>query len=138
MSSYILDTHIIVWFLENNQRLPENIREDIEYMQHEYCVSFLSLIEIDNLRKLGKIKLQMSFSEIIQQLGDSFIGIYFGNTKDLEVLDSLDMKTIDRKIHGDYIDRMLVAISIAHKHIMISADKKFPYYRENGLRLLEI
>jgi PIN domain nuclease of toxin-antitoxin system len=138
MTKYLLDTHVLIWFLEKNKRLSDNIREDIEYMQYEYSVSFLSLMEIDNLRKLGKIELQLTTTEIIKQLNESCIDVYYGNIKDLKILDGLEMKTINRKIHGDYIDRMIIAMSIAHNHTCISADEKFPYYIKDGLTLLEI
>ena len=138
MTRYILDTEVLVWFLEKNSRLPNSIREDIEYFQYEYFVSFLSLMEMDNLNKLGKIKLGYSFKEIIQQLQDSNIGIYFGTMQDLDVLDGIDMKNIDKKTHGDYIDRMIIATAIAHRHTLISSDKKFPHYRVHGLKLLEV
>jgi PIN domain nuclease of toxin-antitoxin system len=138
MTRYLIDTHVLIWFLEKNSRLSDTIREDIEYMQHEYYVSFLSLMEIDNLRKLGKIELQLTTTEIIKQLDESYIGVYYGSIKDLEILDSLEMKTINRKIHGDYIDRMIIAMSIAYNHTCISAEEKFPYYIKDGLKLLEI
>jgi len=138
MTRYILDTHVLVWFLENNPKLSKNLREDIEYMQHEYYVSFLSLLEIDNLRKLNKINLQFSTIEIIEQLQKSHIGIYFGCLQSLEILDILEMKIVDKKAHGDYIDRYIIATSIAKKHTCISADRKFPLYRKHGLQLLEI
>ena len=63
MTRYILDTHILSWFLEKDKRLPDDIREDIEYLQHEYYVSVLTLLEIDNLQKLKKIKLQYSLQK---------------------------------------------------------------------------
>jgi PIN domain nuclease of toxin-antitoxin system len=138
MTRYILDTHVLVWFLKHDKKLPENIREDIEYFQHEYYVSFLSLIEIDNLKKLRKIDLEYSFLELIKQLQNSCIGILFGNTENLAALFNLDIKNINGKFHADYIDRAIIATAIANKHTCISADTKFPYYRNNGLKLVEV
>ena len=138
MARYILDTQAIVWFLEKNSRLPKDIREDIEYMQHEYYVSYLSFLEIDNLRKLGKIELPLTTEDILKQLNDAYIGVYFGDLNDLKALDNLEMKTINKRTHGDYVDRFIVALSISKRHTCISSDKKFPHYRENGLSLLEI
>ena len=138
MKRYILDTHVLIWFLEHNDRLPKDIREDIEYIQHEYYVSFLSLIEIDNLIKLEKIDLNISLKEFVNQLEKSYIEVYYGNYNELETLDDLEMKIIGGKKHGDYIDRMIIALSISRNYICISADKKFPHYRKNGLELIEI
>ena len=138
MTRYLLDTNVLIWFLENNTRLPDDIRVDIEYMQYEYYVSALSLIEIDNLQKLGKIKLKYGLMDIVKQLQKSSVGIYFVEEKELEVLERLEMKTIDKKSHGDYVDRMIIATAIAYRHTCISSDKKFRRYRENGLSLIEV
>jgi PIN domain nuclease of toxin-antitoxin system len=78
MTKYILDTHVLIWFLEENRRLNKNVREDIEYFQHEYFISFLSLIEIDNLNKLGKVQLKYSFDKLIERLQKSYIAIHWG------------------------------------------------------------
>jgi len=139
MTRCILDTHILVWFLENDKRLPESIREDIEYMQHRYCVSVLTLLEIDNLQKLKKINLQYTIKEILEQLQESCIDVLFDiSAYDLDVLYNLDMKTINGKTHGDYIDRAIISLAISSKYTMISADTKFPHYINSGLRLIEI
>jgi len=31
---YLLDTHILVWYLQNEPKLDKTIREDIEYFQY--------------------------------------------------------------------------------------------------------
>jgi len=138
MYRYILDTHVLLWFLEEKPRLPKNIYDEIKYFQHKYFVSFLSLIEIDNIRKLGKVVLKYTFLEIIEQLRYSSIEILFGNKSDLETLSLLEMKIIDGKSHGDYIDRTIIATAIANQCTCISADTKFPFYEKNGLKLLQI
>ena len=138
MNRYVLDTEALVWFLEKNPKLPKSVREDIEYMQYEYYISFLSLIEIDNLMKLGKIKLKYELKDVIKQINEAYIGIYFGDIQILETLDDLEMKIIDNKTHSDYMDRSIIATSIAYHHTLVSSDKKFPHYRNNGLSLLEI
>jgi PIN domain nuclease of toxin-antitoxin system len=139
MAKYILDTHVFYWFLTNDDRLPKDIKEDIYYMQNEYCVSSLTLLEIDNLQKLKKIKIQYSFAELIERLKNSNIGIVFDlNSQDLDVLYKLEMKTIHNKTHSDYIDRMLIAVSISRKYTCISADTKFPHYKKDKLQLINI
>jgi len=108
MNRYILDTHVLIWFLEKN------------------------------LRKTGKIDIRFSLQEIFKKLEESCIDIYFGTVQDLEALDDLEMKIINNKTHGDYIDRMIIATAIANRYTCISADEKFPYYGKNGLKLLAI
>ena len=45
-SDYLLDTHILIWALENTQKLNKNVKEDIEYFQCPFYVSVASLHEI--------------------------------------------------------------------------------------------
>ena len=72
------------------------------------------------------------------QIQKANISICFGSLYDLETLYNLDMKTINTKTHGDYIDRMIIATAIANHYTMISADTKFPHYRQFGLHLIEL
>ena len=138
MSRYILDTHVLLWFLQKKNNLPKYISEDIGYYQDRYCISSLTLIEIDNLKKLGKIDFKDSHYEIIKQLQLFSIDILYGCLHDLEALSKLEMKIIDGKPHGDYMDRMIIATAIANNCICISADSKFPFYENDGLQLLKI
>ena len=38
MKRYLLDTQAAVWLLTNNKELPENLREEIEYVQSLFHV----------------------------------------------------------------------------------------------------
>ena len=122
----------------HNSKLPVNIRENIEYMQHEYFISYLSLIEIDNLQKLNKVRIKHEFKPLIRQIKDANIKICFSSLWELETLFELDIITSNEKAHGDYIDRMIIATAIAKHYTLISADTKFPRYRKFGMELIEI
>ena len=99
----------------------------------------ITLLEFDNLQKLKKIKLHYSFKEIIEQLKNVNIEIIFDiSVNDLDILYNLDFKTLNGKIHGDYMDRTIIATAISRHYTCISADAKFKHYRKNGLQLLEI
>lgn len=56
ITSYLLDTHIVIWLLSNDKRLDNSIREDIVYYQHQYHVSQFSLLEIVQLQQLKRIE----------------------------------------------------------------------------------
>jgi PIN domain nuclease of toxin-antitoxin system len=107
-------------------------------MVNDYYVSYLSLIELDNLNKIGKLNIKLSLLQAIERINYVKIGICFGNLQELEKLHELEMKTVKGKIHGDYIDRMIIATAIANKHTLISADEKFPYYEKDGLKLIQV
>ena len=49
MKRYLLDTQAAVWLLTNNKELPENLREEIEYVQSLFHVSYMSIVELIKL-----------------------------------------------------------------------------------------
>ena len=63
---YLLDTHILVGLITSDKKLSENIRNDIEFFQHQYHVSYFSLLEITHLKQIGKIEIG-SFDEILEK-----------------------------------------------------------------------
>jgi len=48
----------------------------------------------------------------------------------------LPTNKVDKQLHDDPFDRILIAQAIAEKLTIISSDGKFPPYRNYGLKLL--
>jgi PIN domain nuclease of toxin-antitoxin system len=40
---YLIDTHVLIWYLDGNKKLPEKIREIVTYEDNEIAVSVASL-----------------------------------------------------------------------------------------------
>ena len=51
----ILDTHIFLWWLFNDGRLPVKIREDIQEIENIIYVSAASVWEISTKYRIGKL-----------------------------------------------------------------------------------
>lgn len=137
MTRYLLDTHIAIWFLLGNSKLAKNIREEIEYFQDIYFVSVVSLQEIVLLKKIQRIRTDMSLQKIIELLKNYNIGILELNSRHIETYETLSSPIINGKQHDDPFDRLLISQSIADKMTLISADKKFPFYKDRGFKLRE-
>lgn len=137
MKKFILDTHIVIWFLTQNKMLDKSIREEIEYMQGEFYITDLSLLEILQLKMLKKIDLNYTLDQLFEKLIAANIGIYFSTGHDYRTLEKLPLLKIDKKIHSDMIDRFIIAKSITLNHTCISHDSKFVNYRKSGLKLIE-
>ena len=133
---YLLDTHILIWLLNENNRLNRNIREDIDYFQYSYCVSVESLREIVILQSLRKIAFDYGLERIITILSERQINILPIEATHIKALEKLPVLTINGKKHEDPFDRLLISQSIANKYTIISSDFKFPFYKEHGLKLL--
>lgn len=138
MHQYMLDTHIVVWLLTNDSHLPASIREDIDYYQHRYTVSQLTLLEMVQLQQLGKVKLRQNYNEVLNTLKALNIDVFTITGNTMEVLEALPFLTINGSRHTDLFDRYLVAEAISYGFTMISADQKLPAYQPHGLQLMAV
>ena len=133
---YLLDTHILIWLLTDNDKLNKNIREDIEYYQNFYCVSVETLREIVILQSLNKIRFDYSLNTIVSYLQNIQIEIIPIEIKDIQELEFFSSSKRSGTRHSEPFDRMLIAQAIARNLTLVSSDKKFPDYCEYGLKLL--
>ena len=133
---YLLDTHVLIWLLDDDRRLNNNIREDVDYFQYIYFASVESLREIVILQSLRKIALALSIDKIIAYLQEREIGILPVEVRHIKALEKLPILTLNGKNHEDPFDRLLIAQSISDEYTIISSDSKFPFYKDYGLKLL--
>ena len=133
---YLLDTHILVWYLQDKAKLQKNLAEDLDYFQHTFYVSVASLHEIIFLIQEKKIKKFDSISDIIKVVQEKQIQLLDIKPKHIEVLEKLSTPVIGGKEHKDQFDRTIISQSIAEGVTVISADSKFPFYKDKRLKLL--
>lgn len=119
--SLLLDTHVFIWFSEDNPHLPVALKEQIEASDTVY-VSIASLWEIAIKLSIRKLALQRDYATIEARLtaaGITLLPISFADT--------LQVSNLPLH-HRDPFDRMLIAQAIAHDLIMISHDEQFGAY----------
>ena len=119
--TYLLDTHTLIWFLENDSRLPETTRTQIETTPDVF-VSIVSLWEIAIKANIGKLTLSDSFSTIepnLKKIGITQLPMTFA---DLEIYLSLPL------YHLDPFDRLLISQAISHSLTFISRDRQVKPY----------
>ena len=126
----LLDTHVILWALEDSQRLAPHIREMIIDENNEIYVSAMSFFEIAIKHKKQPSNMPYTADQIkeyCQRAGFIFLPV------------SLDSITIyekyDYSAHLDPFDQMLVAQSICNNMKLISHDEKLKLY---GVGFIEI
>ncbi|MDR1729531.1 MAG: type II toxin-antitoxin system VapC family toxin [Prevotellaceae bacterium] len=136
INKYLLDTHILIWLLDEDDDLNKNVRDDTDYFQYPYYVSVESLREIVILQSLKKISLTSTIDEITADLQKRQISILPIELAHIKTLEKLPTLAINEKKHEDPFDRLLIAQSIANKYTIISSDSKFPFYKNCGLKLL--
>jgi PIN domain nuclease of toxin-antitoxin system len=120
---YILDTHTLIWFLEDNQKLSFYAKNAIENSQNQCFVSIVSLWEIAVKVSLGKLVLRYGFSELSNFINKSNIEILPIEFEHLQQLHQLDYH------HKDPFDRLLIAQAQSEKMIFITKDENFDKYK---------
>lgn len=117
----LLDTHPLLWFLENNPQLPTATRTRIETTPIVFT-SIVSLWEIAIKSNISKLTLSIPFSQIETELitqGITQLPISFS---DLTTYHSLPLH------HRDPFDRLLIAQAMNHSRPFISRDTEFALY----------
>jgi PIN domain nuclease of toxin-antitoxin system len=126
----ILDTHTLLWFLNNDSRLPVtvSVRQKIEETEIVF-VSAVSLWEIAIKINIGKLNIVTSFEEIKENMNALNI-----QELPIEFDDSLAYTGLPiLKEHKDPFDRMIVAQAMRRSLNLVSADKKLDAYPVNRL-----
>ena len=120
----LLDTHAILWWLIDDNRLSRTARAIIEDSSHTRLVSYASLWETAIKMSGGKLTVrELTFPEIpalLRRYEFQFLPIRLG---DLERLQSLPWH------HRDPFDRLLIAQSIEEQIPLITSDSWVEDYR---------
>lgn len=135
MKRYLLDTHIIIWFILKSSELSDTIADEIRYFQNIYYVSVVSLQEFVMLVKNNKIKTKKTLAELVSDLKKYNINILDLKSQHVQCYETLSTPSFHGKKHDDPFDRMLIAQSIAERMTIISADTRFPLYKDTNFRL---
>ena len=119
--THLLDTHTLIWFLENDPQLPTTTRTQIETTPTIF-ISIASLWEIAIKANIGKLTLSFPFHTIAPNLITAGITQLPITCKDLEIYLSLPLH------HRDPFDRILIAQAMNHSLMFISQDTQMDAY----------
>ncbi|HIK53155.1 MAG TPA: type II toxin-antitoxin system VapC family toxin [Oscillatoriales cyanobacterium M59_W2019_021] len=122
---YLIDTHILIWFLEGDKQLSTEISALIENSQNEVYISQASLWEMAIKIGIGKLRLSISLSELEQFLMGHQFQILPINFPHYEELQNLAFH------HQDPFDRMIIAQAKVENLILITHDRRFQMYDVN-------
>ncbi|MGL6225734.1 MAG: type II toxin-antitoxin system VapC family toxin [Thermoguttaceae bacterium] len=124
---YLLDTHVILWFLDDVDRLSDTVLESILEPTNEKCVSIVSVWELAIKISLGKLRFEGGV--------DRFIEVICENGFVLLPLKGIHIKRLENLpfLHRDPFDRILVASAIAERMCLVSADESVRQYNVNSL-----
>ena len=121
----LLDTHTLLWFLENSKKLPRKAARTIEARRHPIYVSDITFFEISIKANIGKLKLQLDVR--------SFVDLAKRNFQCLPINHEhiITYQEISCRVsHRDPFDRMLIAIAKHEEMSLMSGDDKFYDYQD--------
>jgi len=121
--NYLLDTHILIWFLNGDKDLSSNARKAIESREAINFVSIVSLWEIAIKISLNRLDLKSPFEKIGVEISNNNFQMLPITFQDTLILSSLPFH------HSDPFDRLLIAQSINNKFTVISKDQYFTSYK---------
>jgi PIN domain nuclease of toxin-antitoxin system len=116
---YLLDTHILLWWLYDDPKLPTRHRRLLEDTRNEIFVSSASIWEIEIKRQKGNLAIDDRYLDAIEAEGFSILSIRPEHALALRRIPML---------HQDPFDRILIAQTIAEGIPLLSVDKKVLQY----------
>jgi len=138
----LLDTQAIIKIINDSGDIDNTIKDDVEYFQHHFLVSIVTLQEFVILKSLGKIDTQYSLDEFVEELHNKQIELlsvtqkHLSQLEKLLYLDIVDIKTNKNITHTDPFDRLLIAQAKSENLTIATTDAKFKYY--SGLKIIDV
>ena len=124
---FLLDTHVLLWWLAGNERLRPADRAMIEDQANMLLVSVVSLWEIVIKIRIGKLDVEMAYVEsAIARLGFHKVWISPDHVAKIVGLPTA---------HRDPFDHMLIAQALVEDATLISADAIMTRY---PVRLMQV
>lgn len=125
----LLDTHILLWAISNDARLPEKARKLILNEDNEIYYSMVSLWEVEIKHLAHPDVLTISAEELAEYCGQS-------GFQELQIHEThiFAMSGLKREEgtppHKDPFDRMLICQAIVENMIFVTHDSLIPGYNE--------
>ena len=122
MTRLLLDTHLVLWWLNGDPRLPQPVMERVQAEQAEVFVSQASLWEMAIKASIGR--LQVDLPELERQV--PLQGFRWLPIRNAHLLAVADLETDG--VHRDPFDRLLVCQSRVEPMLLLTVDGQLRSY----------
>jgi PIN domain nuclease of toxin-antitoxin system len=122
---YLLDTHTVLWFFDDNAKLSRKAREIILDINSEKYVSIVSAWEIAIKISIEKLKFEggvSGFLQMVDENGFLSLSVERSYVKGVQALPFF---------HRDPFDRLIVASAISEDMCLVTADDNVHLYNVN-------
>jgi PIN domain nuclease of toxin-antitoxin system len=119
---YLLDTHTIIWLIDNSPKVSIEMKEIINQPQNKIFVSSVSLWEIAIKMNLGKLELDFLLDEFFTAV----------KTSDFDMLQIEDDYLLGLSklpyLHKDPFDRLIISTALSEGLTIITIDENIQKY----------
>ncbi len=122
--NYIIDTHILLWYMKGDSRISTETEEKIENFSNNIWISNASLWEMAVKVNIGKLELNGNLKDIKNYIDEKGIHLIEFDAEDLDMLQRLPFH------HQDPFDRLIIAQAKAKSLEIISNDWQVNKYFE--------
>jgi len=123
--NYLIDTNIIIWYLERNEKLPAEIRNTIATDDNTIFISIVSFWEIAIKYSMGRLNLPKPLNEVFDELSDSdYFKVLPLKTDHILYMTSLPF------IHRDPFDRLIYSQARSENIKFLYTDEVFTNYEK--------
>ncbi|RYY36386.1 MAG: type II toxin-antitoxin system VapC family toxin [Sphingobacteriaceae bacterium] len=119
----LLDTHILIWFMDGEKELSQSVIDIIRNYENEIFVSVASIWEIVIKTSISKLPYYGSVNDIYEFLNKYKIELINISPNHLSTLLTLPHH------HRDPFDRLIISQAIVEKLSVVTADQHFAAYQ---------
>lgn len=119
MNGLLLDTHVLLWWLDNASRLSKTTEEKIKDPDTQVFISAASVWEISIKASIGRLRTP---ANLIQALESDHL-----QTLDITIGHALAVADLPRH-HNDPFDRMLIAQARLEGLALVTNDQRIAQY----------
>ena len=121
----LLDTHVLLWWLDDNPILLTNSKDAIADGSNIVFVSAVTIWEIKIKHTLGKLEIPVNFREVLEQQAFTMLSITVDHA---HLIGELPPH------HRDPFDRMLIAQAMFEHFTLVTRDSRFKQYEVSTIR----
>ncbi len=116
----LLDTHVLLWWLDDNPTLSKAARSAISEATNIVFISAAVIWEIRIKQSLGKLKIPKNFREVLEGQPFENLDIAVEHAHKIALLENY---------HRDPFDRILIAQAIVERFTLITRDENIMKYK---------
>jgi len=122
VSKYLLDTHAIIWYLDDSAKLSAASRGIIDNPENSIFICSVSLWEIAIKVSLHKLELGMTLEQLLSSIASTDFTVL--QIEDAYIKSLLELPLI----HKDPFDRLIIATALYEHMTIVSVDENIHQY----------